>query len=540
MAQPTPFIVGRSQEVARFADLMAGRTPHQVLNIYGPGGIGKTVVGERISAYAQAHGLALALVDGNHPALTPDRMLFLFSEALVQSQAGEPLESSLRPFDRLFREYLTVNEVLQTGGGVQMIFDLVGNVKDPTGFASILSGLGGSVTEAVKRTVSNRFALERYLRGVDRTLTAAFVEGLQAGMEQTGQAVALLIDTYEAMEGLDDWVCRTFTPALPAQARLVILGRNQLFKINFDWNEYDEKVESLDLPELEEEDAKAYLRHFGLTDAAALEQVYCYTGGYPLLLVLVRHLAREAGGWQAIGALESEADRDRIATKLLERILREERVREVQAFLEKGVIARWFDPETVRVVLEVNLQEARSIYDKLALHSFVERHPYGLKFHDKIRDLLLDRLKFTSPAEYSRLHQRLMDYYAEKAGIQQPERGAQAQPSTQPHTEGKYNIYIYGPSQGLVIGDAAQVEQRLGEHALHPQETISVIGHGQRCADLAENIQETLNLIKQYEVQRRLSDDPKLKHRTERTIIDLREQLALYRAEYKELLCEND
>ena len=102
----------------RFADLMAGRTPQQVLNIYGPGGIGKTVVGERIAAFAQTHGLALALVDGNHPTLTPDRMLFLFSEALVQSRAGEPLESSLRPFDRLFREYLTVNQILQTGGGV--------------------------------------------------------------------------------------------------------------------------------------------------------------------------------------------------------------------------------------------------------------------------------------------------------------------------------------------------------------------------------------------------------------------------------------
>lgn len=482
MPQSTSFVVGRRQEVARFADLMAGRASQQVLNIYGPGGIGKTVVGERISAYARAHGLALALVDGNHPALTPDRMLFLFSQGLVQSQAGEPLESSLRPFDRLFHDYLIVNEVLQAGGGVQTLFDLVGNVKDPSGFAAILAGLGSSVTEAVKRTVSNRFALERYLRGVDRSLTAAFVEGLQAGMEETGQPVALLIDTYEAMEGLDDWVCRTFTPALPPQARLVILGRNQLFKVNFDWNEQDEKVETLDLPELDEADAKAYLRHFGLNDETALDQLYRYTGGYPLLLVLVRHLAREAGGWQALGALESEADRDRIATRLLERILREERVQEVQAFLEKGVIARWFDPETVQVVLGGSLAEARGIYDKLQRHSFVERHPYGLKFHDKIRELLLDRLKFTSPGEYDRLHRRLLDYYAQKAGIEptgQEEQPRRVDTGGGAYLEGdvrvsdgdfvgrdkvsghKYNIYIH-TVQGLVIGDGGRVEQRSG------------------------------------------------------------------------------
>lgn len=55
-----------------------------------------------------------------------------------------------------------------------------------------------------------------------------------------------------------------------------------------------------------------------------MDQVYRFTGGYPLLLVLVRHLAKEAGGWEAAGALEASADRDFVASKLLERILREE------------------------------------------------------------------------------------------------------------------------------------------------------------------------------------------------------------------------
>lgn len=36
------------------------------------------------------------------------------------------------------------------------------------------------------------------------------------------------------------------------------------------------------------------------------------------------------------------------------------------------------------VILEISLVDARTIYDKLRRHSFVERHPYGLKFHDKI------------------------------------------------------------------------------------------------------------------------------------------------------------
>lgn len=455
MVQPNPFVVGREQEVARFDALLDGRTEYNLLNIFGPGGIGKTMVGQKLITHATARQTPVALVDGSRPDLTPDRTLYLCMEGLVQTQAGKAMAQGFGPFDREFRDYLVVNQVLERGGGVQAIFDVVGSVKDPIGLGAIFGQFGSAVTEGIKTRLDNRFALERYLRGVEHVLTSSFVEGLQAGIEAVRQPVALLLDTYEEMEGLDDWVCRTLAPALPERVRLVILGRNQLHKVNFDWNDYEHTVFAMPLPELAEAEAKAYLRHFGLTDSAALEQVYRYTGGYPLLLVLVRHLAREAGGWEKIGAMEGSADRDQIATQLLNRILREEQVKEVQAFLEKGVVARWFDPETIQVVLEIDLAGARKIYDKLQRHSFVERHPYGLKFHDKIRELLVDRLKFTSESEYHRLTQRLMNYYARKAGIEQPE---QAQPT--PAAEAaKYTIHIH-TGQGIVIGDNAQVNQQ--------------------------------------------------------------------------------
>ena len=462
---PTPeFVVGRQAEVALFDDLLAGRTPYRLLEIYGPGGIGKTVVGGKLLSHAQARGIPVAAVDGIQPDLTPDRILGLFMDGLTAAPAGEKLADGLRDFDRQLRDYLIVNEVLQQGGGITALFDVVGSVKDPVGLGSILGGLGSAVTEAVKRTVSNRFALERYLRGAERALTSSFMDGLAAGLAELRRPVALLLDTYEEMEGLDDWVCRTLVPGLPPAARLVILGRNELHRVNFDWSEHGDAVSSQPLPELDEVDAKAYLRHFGLQDAAALDQVYRFTGGYPLLLVLVRHLAREAGGWDQVGALESSADRDRIATELLERILRHGRVAEVQMFLEKGVVARWFDPETVAVILEVDIADARKIYDKLRRHSFVERHPYGLKFHDKIRELLLERLKFTSPGEYDRLTRRLMAYYAEKAGIQEPEGPGQATRPPEPLAGPKYEIHIHGPAQGVIIGDAAQAQQYFMAH----------------------------------------------------------------------------
>lgn len=61
--------------------------------------------------------------------------------------------------------------------------------------------------------------------------------------------------------------------------------------------------------------------------------------------------------------------------------------------------------------------------------------------------------------------------------------------------------------------------------------------HAQRCGDLAASIQETLELLRQYEEQRRLSDSPKERRRAEREITDLRAQLAGYEREQRELGC---
>jgi hypothetical protein len=102
----------------------------------------------------------------------------------------------------------------------------------------------------------------------------------------------------------------------------------------------------------------------------------------------------------------------------------------------------------------------------------------------------------------------------------------------------RYQISITD-AQGVVIGDGAQVTQVFGgePRPSAPAQAVPA-SRGQRCADLAESIGETLELIKQYEDQRRLADDPKVKRRAEREIADLRSQLAAYQAEYRELGCE--
>jgi len=417
MAVPQRYIVGRQAEVQLFDELLFDHTAYWLLNIYGPGGMGKSVVCEKLRAHSHTRKVPVASIDGYYPDLTPDRILYNFKQSLIDGPFGEHLEDFFHEFNLQLRDYFIINHVMSQGRGLHALFDTLGNIKDPVGFAAILAGLSETPSESLQYTMHNRFALDRYLRGAERCLTTCFVNTLSAIQEELNSPVALLMDTYEEMEQLDNWVCRTLVPSLPPGVRLVVLGRNELYHINFDWRDHEHALHTQPLPELSENDAKAYLHYYGLTDPIALQRIYEFTKGYPLLLVLVRLLAKEAGGWEKIGMLEQSRDRDVIATQLLELILREERVQEVRDFLEKGAVAQWFDPETITVILDVDLNQARNIYDKLQRHSFMERHPFGLRLHDKIRELLEERLEFTSKMEHAHLKDKLAAHYAAKAGI---------------------------------------------------------------------------------------------------------------------------
>jgi hypothetical protein len=134
MTEPHPFIVGRDTEVARFAQLLAGQTPYWLLNIYGPGGIGKTIVGEKLRTYAAQQRILLAFVDGNRSDLAPDRLLYTIKEGWAQT---ESLSNAFRDFEREYEEYLFMQNVLQRGG-LSALFDVVGSLKDPAGFSQIV------------------------------------------------------------------------------------------------------------------------------------------------------------------------------------------------------------------------------------------------------------------------------------------------------------------------------------------------------------------------------------------------------------------
>ena len=375
--------------------------------------MGKTALLGRLAAVAADSSWATASVDAGagQPA---EHVLASWRAGLGEAHPARELQRSFSEFDELVAEHVAVNDVLSQTGGAPAIFDTVGQLRDPTGLAPLIAGLGAALSDRVHARLKSRVALDVFLRGVEGRLTAAFVEAVAEWTARSGKPVVLMVDTYEQAAALDEWICGTLVEALPGSVRLVLSGRNQLRRMNSDWTEHSDRIRPLPLTELDTPDAIALLERFGLTDSAQAHAIVRATGGWPLLLVLVRQLSIDAGGWERIGRLDLARDRDELASQLLDRIMREERAKPLRDLLERGAVAPWLDPPMIAALLEVSATSAQSLYDRLAVHAFAERDPHGLRLHARLAEMLQDRLRYRNPEELERITSRLDTHLRER------------------------------------------------------------------------------------------------------------------------------
>ncbi len=406
------FVVGREDEVQVVDTLVAPHLSTRVLNIYGPGGIGKTVVRYKLEAHGESRNLPVAVVDAQRSDLTPIQILSEWSDRFAQTESYAGAFSDVR---QAMVDYHLVERLITEQAGLTALYDTVGTLRDPESVMAYFEKLGRQVSADIRERVTSRFALERYLQGAEAVLTHQFMQAL--AQLEAATVPLLMIDTYEvAQDTVDEWLSQLLVPALEVQqTRLLVFGRNALTKVSFDWSDLEALLAERPLRELGEAEVRAYLAHYGVADTGRQTRIYAATRGYPLLLVLMRQLAHDLGGWEKLDDVDPEVSQDHLAAHLLERILREQRADAVREFLEKGVVSLWFTPEIIAVVLQIGAGAARQLYDQLRQHSFVEPHPYGLKFHDVIRELLEIRLQQTSRAEYDAIRQRLELYFAGKS-----------------------------------------------------------------------------------------------------------------------------
>src|ERR1043165_8435457 len=114
--------------------------------------------------------------------------------------------------------------------------------------------LDGHVTYPTQRAVLSALA-----HGEEPRL-----EDAVAALGARGEQVVLLVDTFELLHMVDHWFCRTLVPALPANVRVVLAGRDAPTSR---WRAYGSLLSALPLANLEPDDALALLAGSGVDEA---------------------------------------------------------------------------------------------------------------------------------------------------------------------------------------------------------------------------------------------------------------------------------
>src|SRR6266511_3547789 len=83
------FVVGRTEELVVFDDLLRGEGAHVLLNVYGPGGIGKSEVFKKMVRHARDGGILVGAADISSDGNTPGAILRALINSLIESDSGE-------------------------------------------------------------------------------------------------------------------------------------------------------------------------------------------------------------------------------------------------------------------------------------------------------------------------------------------------------------------------------------------------------------------------------------------------------------------
>jgi len=215
-----------------------------------------------------------------------------------------------------------------------------------------------------------------------------------------GAGWVLLIDGYERLAAVDDWIRETLVASLPANVRVVIAGRESptsAWRTDPGWRAV---VEPLPIGVLDPDESEELLANAGVPEGRR-EHLLRIGRGHPLTLAL---LADAAVSGDLPDDLASAPD---LVSALVARLV-EEAPDDDHALAVALCAYAWLT--TQDMVDELLGRSAPEVWAWLETRPWVTRGTYGLYPHDLVRDVLDSDLKRRSPATYRRVNRRLHEH----------------------------------------------------------------------------------------------------------------------------------
>ena len=219
----------------------------------------------------------------------------------------------------------------------------------------------------------------------------------------------LLLDTYETLTPLDDWLREAFLPQLPGNVIVVVASRTPprtAWRADPGWQAL---MHTVALRNLDPEESRTYLSRRKIpTDQQ--NSFLNFSHGHPLALSLIADTFAQRGAYD----FNPDSSRD-LVTSLVETFLQKVPGPAHRAAIESCALIRVTTESVLGKML--GSPDVHDLFKWLEELSFVESRPGGLFPHDLARDALVADLRWRNPDWYAQLHTRARSYYTERIGM---------------------------------------------------------------------------------------------------------------------------
>jgi hypothetical protein len=272
-----------------------------------------------------------------------------------------------------------------------------------------LHGPGGvGKTTLLRRLIEEAEALGAPARLVDCRTVEATPRGFTEALGEQGWPPGvrlLLVDTAEALGGLESWLREEFLPRAPGQALTVVASRREPepgWAADAAWSE---ALRVVSVRNLRPDEAQALLRRRQVPEAE-VPGVLAFTHGHPLALALVADVVAQRRGDGRPWRVEESPD---VVAALLAHLIEELPTGRHRDALDVLTLARVTTENLLRHALPeldpgTAPGEERRLFDWLRQLSFVSTSPEGLVPHDTARETLAADLRWRDRRRYTTVH----------------------------------------------------------------------------------------------------------------------------------------
>ncbi|WP_285474943.1 ATP-binding protein [Actinoplanes sp. NBRC 101535] len=211
-----------------------------------------------------------------------------------------------------------------------------------------------------------------------------------------GPCPVLLLDTYELLEPVDDWIRDHYLPSMPDHCLVVIAGRQPpgpRWRADPAWRVLTRVVALGNLPDA---DGRAYLDTQDVPEALH-ERLLTISRGHPLTLSMIVDAVRRGTVPDTLDDLPD------VVGALLGQVIDEAPTPRHRTALE---LCAQMPVTTEDVLRPVIGDDTAAVFAWLRARPFVDESPYGLHPHDVVRDALNADLRWRDPDRFAELYRR--------------------------------------------------------------------------------------------------------------------------------------